>query len=291
MSLSHPLPTVEAFHDPDTGTVTYLAADPATGAAAVIDPVLDYDPKSARTATRSAEALIARVRATGVRVDWLLETHVHADHLSGMPHVRRALGGKSGIGARIDTVQRAFKDMFAFERDFHPDGRQFDRRFDDNETFSLGTIPARVLHTPGHTPACVSYLIGDAVFVGDTLFMPDSGTARCDFPGGDPATLYRSIRRLLALPKATRMFICHDYRPGGRPAAWETTVAEQRAANIHIHDGITEAEFVALRTARDRTLSMPVLMIPAVQVNIRAGELPPPAANGVRYLQVPVNVL
>ncbi len=291
MSLSHPLPTVEAFHDPDTGTVTYLVTDPATGAAAVIDPVLDYDPKAARTGTRSADALIARVRETGVRVEWLLETHVHADHLSGMPHVRHALGGQSGIGARIDAVQRSFKDMFAFERDFHPDGSQFDRRFADDEAFALGTVPARVLHTPGHTPACVSYLIGDAVFVGDTLFMPDSGTARCDFPGGDPATLYRSIRRILALPKETRMFICHDYRPGGRPAAWETTVGEQRAANIHIHDGITEAEFVALRTARDRTLSMPVLMIPAVQVNIRAGELPPPAANGVRYLQIPVNVL
>ena len=291
MSLSHPLPTVEAFHDPDTGTVTYLVTDPATGAAAIIDPVLDYDPKAARTGTRSAEALIARVRATGVRVDWLLETHVHADHLSGMPHVRRAVGGQSGIGARIDSVQRSFKDMFAFERDFHPDGSQFDRRFADNESFALGTIPARVLHTPGHTPACVSYLIGDAVFVGDTLFMPDSGTARCDFPGGDPATLYCSIRRILALPKETRMFICHDYRPGGRPAAWETTVGEQRAANIHIHDGVTEEEFVALRTARDRTLSMPVLMIPAVQVNIRAGELPPAAANGVRYLQIPVNVL
>ncbi len=291
MSLSHPLPTVEAFHDPDTGTVTYLVTDPATGAAAVIDPVLDYDPKAARTGTRSADALIARVRETGVRVEWLLETHVHADHLSGMPHVRHALGGQSGIGARIDAVQRSFKDMFAFERDFHPDGSQFDRRFADDEAFALGTVPARVLHTPGHTPACVSYLIGNAVFVGDTLFMPDSGTARCDFPGGDPATLYRSIRRILALPKETRMFICHDYRPGGRPAAWETTVGEQRAANIHIHDGITEAEFVALRTARDRTLSMPVLMIPAVQVNIRAGELPPPAANGVRYLQIPVNVL
>ena len=291
MSLSHPLPTVEAFHDPDTGTVTYLVTDPATGAAAIIDPVLDYDPKAARTGTRSADALIARVRETGVRVEWLLETHVHADHLSGMPHVRHALGGQSGIGARIDAVQRSFKDMFAFERDFHPDGSQFDRRFADDEAFALGTVPARVLHTPGHTPACVSYLIGNAVFVGDTLFMPDSGTARCDFPGGDPATLYRSIRRILALPKETRMFICHDYRPGGRPAAWETTVGEQRAANIHIHDGITEAEFVALRTARDRTLSMPVLMIPAVQVNIRAGELPPPAANGVRYLQIPVNVL
>ncbi len=291
MSLSRPRPDVEAFHDPDTGTVTYLASDPATGVAAVIDPVLDYDPKAGRTSTRSAERLLARVRARALRVAWLLETHVHADHLTAMAHLHQALGGQSGIGARIDAVQLAFRDMFGFERDFHPDGTQFDRRFADGDTFALGEIPARVLLTPGHTPACVSYLIGDAVFVGDTLFMPDSGTARCDFPGGDPAALYRSIRRLLALPGETRMFVCHDYRPDGRPAAWETTVAEQRAANIHIHDGVTEAEFIALRTARDRTLSMPVLMIPAVQVNIRAGELPPPAANGVRYLQIPVNVL
>ena len=291
MSLSRPRPDVEAFHDPDTGTVTYLVSDPATGIAAVIDPVRDYDPKAGRTATHSAERLLARIRARELRVAWLLETHVHADHLTAMAHLHQALGGQSGIGGRIDAVQRAFRDMFGFERDFHPDGTQFDRRFADGDTFALGEIQARVLFTPGHTPACVSYLIGDAVFVGDTLFMPDSGTARCDFPGGDPATLYRSIRRLLSLPGDTRMFVCHDYRPGGRSAAWETTVAEQRAANIHIHDGVTEAEFVALRTARDRTLSMPVLMIPAVQVNIRAGELPPAAANGVRYLQIPVNVL
>jgi len=289
MSFSHP--DVEAFHDPDTGTVTYLVTDPATNRAAVIDPVLDYDPRSAHTATRSADAVIARIRARGVTVERLLETHVHADHLSGMPYMRQAVGGTSGIGARIEAVQQAFRSIFGFDRSFHADGSQFDHLFADGERFRLGSIDAQVLHTPGHTPACVSYLIGDALFVGDTLFMPDSGTARCDFPGGDAATLFRSIRRLLALPAATRMFICHDYRPGGRPAAWETTVAEQRAHNIHIHDGIDEAAFVALRTARDRTLSTPVLMIPAVQVNIRAGAFPPPDPNGVRYLRVPIDVL
>ncbi len=289
MSFSHP--DVEAFHDPDTGTVTYLVTDPATNRAAVIDPVLDFDPRSAHTATRSADAVIARIRARGVTVERLLETHVHADHLSGMPYMRQAVGGTSGIGARIEAVQQAFRSIFGFDRSFHADGSQFDHLFADGERFRLGSIDAQVLHTPGHTPACVSYLIGDALFVGDTLFMPDSGTARCDFPGGDAATLFRSIRRLLALPAATRMFICHDYRPGGRPAAWETTVAEQRAHNIHIHDGIDEAAFVALRTARDRTLSTPVLMIPAVQVNIRAGAFPPPDPNGVRYLRVPIDVL
>ncbi len=284
-------PEVEAFYDPDTGTVTYLVIDPATSHAAVIDPVLDFDPKSAHTATRSADAVIARIRARGVTIDRLLETHVHADHLSGMPYVQQAVGGASGIGARIEAVQQAFRSIFGFDRSFHADGSQFDHLFADGERFRLGSIEAQVLHTPGHTPACVSYLIGDALFVGDTLFMPDSGTARCDFPGGDAATLYRSIRRLLALPATTRMFICHDYRPGGRPAAWETTVAEQRAHNIHIHDGIDEAAFVPLRTARDRTLSTPVLLIPAVQVNIRAGAFPSPDPNGVRYLRVPIDVL
>ena len=284
-------PDVEGFYDPDTGTVTYLVTDPATNRAAVIDPVLDFDPKSARTATRSAEPVIARIRARGGTVDWLLETHVHADHLSAMPHVRQAVGGTSGIGARIEAVQQAFRSIFGFDRGFHADGSAFDHLFADGEGFRLGSIDAQVLHTPGHTPACVSYLIGDALFVGDTLFMPDSGTARCDFPGGDAATLFRSIRRLLALPASTRMFICHDYRPGGRPAAWETTVAEQRAHNIHIRDGIDEAAFVTMRTARDRTLSMPVLIIPAVQVNICAGAFPPPDPNGVRYLRVPIDVL
>ena len=291
MAVSEPRLEVEGFHDRDTGTVTYLVIDPAMQHAAVIDPVLDYDPKAGRTSTRSTDAVIARVRERKVVVEWVLETHVHADHLSGIAYVKRAVGGQSGIGNCLPLVQKAFKDVFAFERGFQADGSQFDHLFGDDETFTLGTMAARVLHTPGHTPACVSYLIGDAVFIGDTFFMPDSGTARCDFPGGDAATLYRSLRRILALPPETRMFICHDYCPGGRQPAWETTVAEQRAHNIHVHDGVTEAEFVALRTARDKTLSMPVLIIPSVQVNIRAGELPPPAENGVRYLQVPVNVL
>lgn len=291
MTVSQSMPEVEGFYDRDTGTVTYLVTDPATQRAAVIDPVLDYDPKAGRTSTRSADAVIAHVNQRGVTVEWVLETHVHADHLSGIAYVKRAVGGQSGIGNRLPLVQKAFKDVFSFERDFHADGSQFNRLFADDETFPIGTLVARVLHTPGHTPACVSYLIGDAVFIGDTFFMPDSGTARCDFPGGEAATLYHSLRRLLALPPETRMFICHDYCAGGRQPAWETTVAEQRAHNIHVRDGVTEAEFVALRTARDRTLSMPVLIIPSVQVNIRAGELPPPAANGVRYLQVPMNVL
>jgi len=291
MAVFEPRPEVEGFHDRDTGTVTYLVIDPATQHAAVIDPVLDYDPKAGRTSTRSADAVIARVRERKVVVEWVLETHVHADHLSGIAYVKRAVGGQSGIGNCLPLVQKAFKDVFTFERDFQADGSQFDHLFADDETFTLGTIGGRVLHTPGHTPACVSYVIGDTVFIGDTFFMPDSGTARCDFPGGDAATLYRSLRRILALPPETRMFICHDYCPGGRQPAWETTVAEQRAHNIHVHDGVTEAEFVALRNARDKTLSMPVLIIPSVQVNIRAGELPPPAENGVRYLQVPVNVL
>lgn len=291
MALSNLRPEVEGFHDKDTGTVTYIVSDPASGIAAVIDPVMDYDPKSGRTSTKSADAVIARVQERGLRVDWLLETHVHADHLSGLAYVKRRVGGRSAIGARIHEVQTAFKDIFGFEREFQPDGSQFDHLFADGETFQVGGIHGHVLHTPGHTPACVSYVIGDAVFVGDTLFMPDGGTARADFPGGDAATLYRSIHRILDLPDTTRMFICHDYGPGGRTPAWETTVAEQRRANIHIHDGIDESAFVATRTARDKTLSMPVLIIPSVQVNIRAGELPEPEDNGIRYLRVPLNVL
>jgi glyoxylase-like metal-dependent hydrolase (beta-lactamase superfamily II) len=231
------------------------------------------------------------VRARGLTVDWLLETHVHADHLSALPYLKRHLGGRTGIGANLPAVQQAFKDIFNVERDFHLDGRQFDHLFADDETFAVGSVPGRVILTPGHTPACVSYLIGDAVFVGDTLFMPDSGTARCDFPGGDAPTLYRSVQRLFALPPQTRMFICHDYQPGGRPPAFETTVAAQRAGNIHINDTTTEEAFVALRTARDRTLNMPVLILPSVQVNIRAGEMPPPEDNGVTYLKIPVNRL
>ncbi len=228
MPLSNLRPDVEGFHDKDTGTVTYIVADPASGRAAVIDPVMDYDPKAGRTSTRSADAVIARIQERGLAIDWLLETHVHADHLSGLAYVKRAVGGCTGIGARIGDVQKVFRHIFGFERGFQPDGSQFDHLFEDGENFTLGNLSARVLHTPGHTPACVSYLIGDAVFVGDTLFMPDGGTARADFPGGDAAALYRSIRHILDLPPATRMFICHDYGPGGRQAAWETTVAEQR---------------------------------------------------------------
>ncbi len=282
---------VAGFFDPETGTVSYVVSDPATQRAAVLDSVLTFDPKSGRTCTGSAEAIVAFVRAQGLTVDWLLETHVHADHLSALPYLKRHLGGRTGIGANLPAVQQAFKDIFNVERDFHLDGRQFDHLFADDETFMVGTVPARVILTPGHTPACVSYLIGDAVFVGDTLFMPDSGTARCDFPGGDAPTLYRSVQRLYALPPETRMFICHDYQPGGRPPAFETTVAAQRAGNIHINDATTEDAFVALRTARDRTLNMPVLILPSVQVNIRAGEMPPPEDNGVTYLKIPVNRL
>jgi glyoxylase-like metal-dependent hydrolase (beta-lactamase superfamily II) len=282
---------VTGFFDPETGTVSYVIADPATQRAAVLDSLLTFDPKSGRTCTGSAEAIVAFVRARGLTVDWLLETHVHADHLSALPYLKRHLGGRTGIGANLPAVQQAFKDIFNVERDFHLDGRQFDHLFADDETFMVGTVPARVILTPGHTPACVSYLIGDAVFVGDTLFMPDSGTARCDFPGGDAPTLYRSVQRLYALPPETRMFICHDYQPGGRPPAFETTVAAQRAGNIHINDATTEDAFVALRTARDRTLNMPVLILPSVQVNIRAGEMPPPEDNGVTYLKIPVNRL
>jgi len=280
---------VKGFFDPETGTVSYVVSDPKTRRAAVIDSVLSFDPKSGRTSTSRADAVVAFVRESALTVDWLLETHVHADHLSALPYLKRQLGGQTGIGANLPAVQKAFKDIFNVERDFHLDGRQFDHLFADNEAFLVGTVPGRVMLTPGHTPACVSYLIDDAVFVGDTLFMPDSGTARCDFPGGDAATLYRSIKRLYTLPPETRMFICHDYQPGGRAPAFETTVAEQRASNIHIRDETTEEQFVALRTARDRTLSMPVLILPSVQVNIRAGEMPPAEDNGVTYLKIPVN--
>jgi glyoxylase-like metal-dependent hydrolase (beta-lactamase superfamily II) len=282
---------VKGFFDRETGTVSYVVGDPATRRAAVVDSLLSFDPKSGRTSTACADAIVTFVREAGLTVDWLLETHVHADHLSALPYLKRQVGGRTGIGANLPAVQKAFKDIFNVERDFHLDGRQFDHLFDDDETFQVGTIPSRVLLTPGHTPACVSYLIGDAVFVGDTLFMPDSGTARCDFPGGDAPTLYRSVQRLFGLPPETRMFICHDYQPGGRPPAFETTVAEQRTRNIHINDAIAEEEFVALRTARDRTLNMPVLILPSVQVNIRAGEMPPAEDNGVTYLKIPVNRL
>jgi glyoxylase-like metal-dependent hydrolase (beta-lactamase superfamily II) len=282
---------IEAFFDEATSTVSYIVLDRSTQACAIVDSVLDYDPKAGRTSTQSADRLIARVRELGARLEWILETHVHADHLSAAPHLRAQLGGQLGIGAHIVTVQKVFGSLFNAGDDFARDGRQFDRLFADGDSFTIGSLTARALHTPGHTPACMSYVIEDAVFVGDTLFMPDYGTARCDFPGGDARTLYRSVHRLLSLPPDTRLFMCHDYPPGGRAPAWESTVAEQRAHNIHVHDGIAEDDFVAMRTARDATLDMPVLILPSVQVNMRAGHLPEPEDNGTRYLKIPLDVL
>jgi glyoxylase-like metal-dependent hydrolase (beta-lactamase superfamily II) len=258
--------------------------------AAVVDSVLDYDPKSGRTSTASAERVLDLVRAENLQVQWHLETHAHADHLSAAPWLRQRLGGRIAIGAHIRDVQTVFRKLF--NAPWIPtDGTPFDALFEDGQVFEVGRLPVRVMHTPGHTPACVTYVVGEHAFVGDTLFMPDYGTARCDFPGGDARTLYRSIRRVLELPPSTRLHLCHDYLPGGREARWETTVAEERAANVHVREEVTEDAFVAMRTARDRTLGMPVLMLPAVQVNVCAGELPPPEANGTRYLKIPLDVL
>jgi glyoxylase-like metal-dependent hydrolase (beta-lactamase superfamily II) len=254
--------------------------------------VLDYDPKSGRTSKHGADAIIAYVSEAELTVDWVLETHVHADHLSAAPYLKSALGGRMAIGAHITTVQNVFGKIFNAGTEFQRDGRQFDHLFEDGDTFELGSIPAKVIHTPGHTPADLTYVIGDAAFVGDTLFMPDYGTARCDFPGGSAQTLYRSIQKLFALPGDTRVFLCHDYKAEGRDHyAWETTVDEQKRANVHVHEGVGEAEFVKMRTERDRTLSMPTLILPSVQVNMRAGELPPAEDNGVRYLKIPLDTL
>jgi glyoxylase-like metal-dependent hydrolase (beta-lactamase superfamily II) len=282
---------IESFFDEATSTVSYIVFDRATQACAVIDSVLDYDPKSGRTSTASADRIIARVRELDARLEWILETHVHADHLSAAPWIKQQLGGRLGIGEHIVTVQQVFGKLFNAGSEFERDGSQFDHLFRDGETFTIGSLQARALHTPGHTPACMSYLIEDAAFVGDTLFMPDYGTARCDFPGGNARTLYRSIRTLLSLPPDTRLFMCHDYMPDGRAPRWETTVADERAHNIHVHDGISEDDFVAMRTARDATLDMPVLILPSVQVNMRAGHLPPPEDNGTRYLKIPLDAL
>jgi glyoxylase-like metal-dependent hydrolase (beta-lactamase superfamily II) len=277
------------FHEP-TFTATHVVREPAGPAAAIIDPVLDYDAASGRTSTKSADTLVAYVEERGLEVAWILETHAHADHLSAAAYLREKLGAKVAIGAEIGRVQKTFAGLFNFEPGFPADGRQFDRLFQDGDTFRIGALEARVLHTPGHTPACVTYAIGDAAFVGDTIFMPDYGTARADFPGGDAATLYRSIRRVLDLPPATRLFLCHDYKAPGRDRfTWETTVAAERAHNVHVHDGIAEAEFVAMRKRRDATLSAPALLFPSVQVNVRAGHLPPPEANGTAYLKIPLN--
>lgn len=284
-------PKVQAFFDPATATVSYVVYECDGSSCALIDSVLDYDPKSGRTSTASADKLIAFVRGRRLKAEWILETHAHADHLSAAPYLRAQLGGKIAIGAGIRAVQGVFKEVFNLEPQFRLDGSQFDHLFADNEGFAIGNLTGQAMHVPGHTPADMAYRIGNAVFVGDTLFMPDVGTARCDFPGGDARTLYRSVRRLLELPGETRLFMCHDYPSEDREVLCETTVAAQRTGNIHIRDGVSEDEFVAMRTARDRTLAMPTLILPAIQVNIRAGELPPPEANGTRYLKIPVNAL
>lgn len=295
MNVARAAMQVEAFFDPATSTVSYLLNDPATRQCALIDTVLDYDPKSGRTRTDSADRLIARVRELGTTVQWILETHVHADHLSAAAYLKDTLGGQLGIGSHIRTVQTVFGQLFNAGDAFARDGSQFDHLFADDETFSVGSLTARALHTPGHTPACMTYVVQDghstAAFVGDTLFMPDYGTARCDFPGGDARTLYRSINRVLSLPADTVLYMCHDYPPNGRAVQFSTTVAEERAHNIHVKDGITEAAFVTMREARDAKLDMPVLLLPSVQVNMRAGEMPPPEANGVRYVKIPINAL
>lgn len=291
--MSNPLPgpQVQGLFDPATWTVTYIVHAGPGSAAAVIDPVLDFDPESGRTRTTSADRVMAEVKAQGLRLEWILETHAHADHLSAAPYLRQQLGGRIAIGGRITRVQKVFTKLFHLEPGFRQDGSQFDHLFQDGERFRIGDLDAEVMFVPGHTPACAAYRVGDAVFVGDTLFMPDVGTARCDFPGGDARALHASIRRLLALPGETRLFMCHDYPPEGRAVRFESTVAEQRAHNIHVRDGIDEATFVEMRQRRDATLPMPRLMLPSVQVNIRAGALPPPEANGVRYLKIPVDAL
>ncbi|MFN8927189.1 MAG: MBL fold metallo-hydrolase [Rhodospirillales bacterium] len=284
-------PDVTGFHDPDSSTISYVVKDPASSACAIVDPVLDIDYAAGRLSTRSADVIVAHVRDRGLRVDWLIETHVHADHLSAAPYLQQTLGGKIGIGERITVVQDTFGKVFNEGTEFRRDGSQFDRLFGDGDTYAIGGMTAVAWHTPGHTPACMTHVVGDAAFVGDTLFMPDGGTARADFPGGDARELYRSIKRVLSLPAGTRLFICHDYAPGGREIRWETTVAAERASNIHVHDGVDEDAFVAMRTARDATLAMPRLILPSLQVNMRAGRLPPKDEDGRQFLKVPVNAL
>ncbi len=283
--------TTQSFFDPKTWTVSYVVWDNATRRAAVIDPVLDFDFKSGHTGTRSADQVLACLAEHDLTVDWILETHAHADHLSGARYLQQRVGGRIAIGENIRIVQATFKKIYNLERTFLPDGSQFDHLFRDGETFMIGGVEATALLVPGHTPADMAYLIDDSVFVGDTLFMPDVGSARADFPGGDAHQLYRSMRRLLDLPPQTVMYVCHDYPPPTRGPRWQTTVAEQRAHNVHVRDGIGEDEFVAMRRARDATLDVPTLILPSIQVNVRAGQLPPPDDNGVAYLRIPLNVL
>jgi glyoxylase-like metal-dependent hydrolase (beta-lactamase superfamily II) len=284
-------PKVTGFFDGATNTVSYVVQDPGSAACAIIDSVMDFDYAAGRISYGHADEIAAFVQAQGLRVDWLIETHVHADHLSAAPYLQGKLGGKIGIGAGITTVQEVFGKVFNEGTEFQRDGSQFDALFADGDAYQIGGMRAVALHTPGHTPACMTHVVGNAAFVGDTLFMPDGGSARADFPGGDARMLYRSIRRVLDLPGEMRLFMCHDYGPNGRDIRWETTVAEQRAANIHVRDGVSEDDFVALREARDATLAMPKLMIPALQVNMKAGVLPEPEEDGKRYLKVPLNGL
>lgn len=285
------IPEIKAFFDEPTNTYSYVVHDPDTQACAIIDSVLDLDYAAGKISTLSADAIIAYIQQQQLTVEWILETHVHADHLSAAPYLQEKLGGKTGIGQHITTVQNVFSKAFNAGTEFARDGSQFNRLFHDGDEFTLGRLPVKVIHTPGHTPACVSYLIGDAVFVGDTLFMPDYGTARCDFPGGDANVLYQSVQKLLTLPEETRMFLCHDYLPKHRQEyCYETTVKAQKEQNIHIHHGVKQAEFVQMRQSRDATLSMPKLIIPSVQVNMRAGHLPPAEENGQVYLKVPINL-
>jgi len=283
-------PTIRAFFDEPTNTVSYLVSDPATRRAAVIDPALDYDHRSGKASTKSAEAILSAAAADGLTIEWVLETHAHADHLSGAPFIKLKTGAKVGIGEHIRDVQKIFRPVFNAV-DLVGDGSEFDHLFKDGERVSIGTLEGEVIYTPGHTPADVAYKIADAVFVGDTLFMPDFGSARADFPGGDAHALYRSMKRLLALPPETRLFMCHDYKaPGRYQYAWETTVGEQRAHNVHVKDGVSEGEFVTMRETRDAKLAAPDLLMPSIQVNMRAGKLPPAEANGVRYLKIPVQL-
>lgn len=284
-------PDVTAFFHAATFSVSYLVADPATRRAALIDTVLDYDHKAGRISTEAADAMIDAVRGRDLTVEWVLETHVHADHLTAAPHVKATLGGRMALGAHVTDIQSYFKKLFNAGPGFVADGAQFDRLFADGDVFRIGTLDVQVLHTPGHTPACVSYVVGDAVFVGDTLFMPDYGTARCDFPGGSARQLYRSIQRILSLPPETRVFTGHDYGPDGRPFAWESSVAEQHDRNKHVGGGVSEDDFVAHREARDKELDAPNLILPALQVNMRAGRLPPAEDNGIVYLKIPLNQL
>lgn len=284
-------PAITAFFDEPTNTVTYVVRDPKSTSCAIIDSVLDIDYAAGRISYGSADHVINFVTANKLTVEWHIETHVHADHLSAAPYLQKKLGGKIGIGRNITIVQETFGKIFNEGTEFQRDGSQFDKLFDDGDTYHIGTMTAHALLTPGHTPACMTHIVGDAAFVGDTLFMPDGGSARADFPGGDARILYRSIKRVLTLPNETRLFMCHDYGPNGRNIKWETTVAEQREHNIHAHDGVSENQFVTLREARDKTLGMPKLIIPSLQVNMKAGELPPADANGKRFLKVPLNIL